>query len=115
MNLFVALRNTTTPRPLHVEHGEGTCFHDGNLDSITSDTDDGGEPSTITVAEVWPTAPQRVAQIDAALLAHGYNNIGTAVSLLLKVRDAMTNPNCSMPAFDTLQTALNDFLEVQGI
>lgn len=48
---------THTPGPWQLEIGNDKCFHDGNRCAITVSGDDGGgEPWTVTVAEVWRTS-----------------------------------------------------------
>lgn len=64
-----------TPGPWFSIHGKGTCFHDGNNDSVQHISGyDGDEEQVATIAEFWPTIPRSQAKADADLVAHCRNN-----------------------------------------
>ena len=64
-----------TPKPFFTVHGKGTCFHDGNEDSIQKEIiEDGGESVVETVCEFWPAAGT-IAKNDALLFNH-FRNYG---------------------------------------
>jgi hypothetical protein len=57
-----------------VVHGPGTCFHDGNENSLQIVVgEEDGEAKMETVAEIWSTSDPRTARLDAALLGHCRN------------------------------------------
>ena len=65
-------------------HGKGTCFHDGNIDSIQTKV---GEECWETVAEIWPTSKRSQSKADTILLAHSRNVIIEALEGLKDARD----------------------------
>ena len=76
-------KKLATPGKLIPIHGEGTCFHEGNRDSIQWECGKDGEETMMeTVAEIWPTSPPKRAKIDAALLAHRWNRFDEVVEAL---------------------------------
>lgn len=84
MKLAVA-RKLATPIPLKAVHGKGTCFHEGNIDSLVERGCGGGEFFEATVAELWPTTPISNAKATCALLAHCYNHFDELVAVLKRV------------------------------
>lgn len=69
-------------------HGKGTCFHDGNLDSIQFKAGmDGEDECWETVAEIWPTSKRSQGKADTILLAHSRNVIFDALEGLKDARD----------------------------
>ena len=84
---FWKLRRECTTGPMHAVHGKGTCFHDGNIDSIVFRSKAGGERAEETVAEVWPTAPAIRAQNDTRMLVHCYNRFPGLLSEAISVVD----------------------------
>lgn len=68
-------KGNCTPAPFFTVHGKGTCFHDGNTDSIQKETgEDGAEVVIETVCEFWPAA-REIAKNDALLFNH-FRNYG---------------------------------------
>ena len=61
-----------TQGPFETVHGKGTCFHEGNIDSIQKFGSDGGETTAETVCEFWP-AVKGVSKADALLFNHFRN------------------------------------------
>lgn len=102
MNIWKLLKDCTTA-PLLAVHGKGTCFHDGNADSIiwwSKPLDPEEEAFAETVAEVWPTVPARKARNDAVLLVHCRNLfpilLNEAISVAPIVKWAIAN-GCPIP------------------
>ena len=83
MNIY-ELEKKATPGPWTTIHGKGTCFHEGNQDSvqkINPETEESEEEAS-TIAEFWPTAPSSIAKRDAMLTAHCRNNFLRALEAL---------------------------------
>lgn len=94
MSLTKVLKRTT-PGKVCAIHGEGTCFHEGNTDSVQRFFKSDGEACAETVAEVWP-AGDDIAFYDAALLAHGFNHVAElmdAIEHVLAVSEHSNNMN----------------------
>ena len=72
-----------TQGPFVTVHGKGTCFHDGNRDSIQKIGTDGGEMTSETVCEFWPAVPSRISKADALLYNH-FRNRGEAMVKILE-------------------------------
>lgn len=73
---------SATPGPFVHIYGAGTCFHDGNLNSIQIFEGTEDEPTGETIAEIWPTVPAGRAKLDTALLVHCFNHMPKAIEVL---------------------------------
>ena len=118
---FWKLRRECTVGPLHAVHGKGTCFHDGNIDSIVFRSKDSGEHVEETVAEVWPTSPEIRAQNDTRMLVHCWNRfpdlLNEAISAVGIVKWAVAN-GCPLPdaaaRYEELQAGIKSALNVKA-
>jgi hypothetical protein len=80
---YEELKKQATPGRLVSIHGKGTCFHDGNLDSLQRMIGrDGDQECWETVAEVWPTSKRTQAKADARILAHCFNHFDELLKAL---------------------------------
>ncbi len=84
MNYYTLKKKTTREKMIPV-HGKGTCFHEGNEDSIQyriplGDKEEG--ELWETVCEFWPTEPASRARNDARMFAHCINNFDKALESL---------------------------------
>ena len=91
-NIYKLEKKTTKTKLIPI-HGEGTCFHDGNVDSIQTKVGmDGDEECWETVAEIWPSYPKTQSKADAIMIAHCRNHfmeaIQLAYDLLTKAQDS---------------------------
>jgi hypothetical protein len=87
------LREMATPGVLIPMHGKGTCFHEGNLDSLQRAAGrDGGEELWETVAELWPTIDKEQARADTALIAHHWRYFTELLDALEWVTRCPTMP-----------------------
>ena len=79
-----------TPGPWTPIHGKGTCFHEGNEDSVQKFAKHGGEDVSETIAEFWPTTPKATAKFDAILTAHCVNNLPRLLAAIKAERAAFS-------------------------
>ena len=94
---YEELKAKATPGKWFAVHGKGTCFHQGNLDSVQVSCDkDGDEEIVQTIAEVWPTGNRKQAKADTKLIAHHANHFD---ALLAALRELL---NEAEPRFDII-------------
>ena len=88
MSNIYKLKKQASQTKLVPVHGKGTCFHEGNLDSIQTKVGmDGEDECWETVAEIWPSSPKSQSKADAILLAVGFNFILEALEGLKDARE----------------------------
>lgn len=92
MTTIYELEKQATPGKAVAIHGEGTCFHPGNLDSIQCLSGmDADEECWETVSEFWPTAPKTQAKTDAQMYAYCRNHFMEALRALIAEHDWRMN------------------------
>jgi len=87
---YKELKAKATPGKWFAVHGKGTCFHQGNLDSVQVSCDkDGDEEIVQTIAEVWPTGNRKQAKADAKLIAHCCHHFDALLEALREAKSAL--------------------------
>ncbi len=114
MKNIYELCEKATPGPLVPIHGKGTCFHDGNLDSVQIFTKCGEETFAETVAEIWPSSDPQQSKADAALLAHCRNRFMEALEALRQEFEHRCRDNDDQTRIDALDALLSKLENVEG-
>jgi len=108
MNIY-KLKEQISKGKLVPIHGEGTCFHEGNLDSVQYKSGmDGDEECWETLAEIWPSSKKSQSKADAILLSVGFNFILEALEGLKEAREFA----CRWDEMDDEETKFSEKLSV---